>query len=183
VRASSTIKERQRWIKSGRPRTISRALHSCGLSCYGATSPHYIGRTSRRCASSILGLLYARTRWARWHACRSAPRWRTTRIDSELSCVTWSPCRRRTNRPNYSPWDCHGISGWTTNYAHLATYNRTWPSPEHTIAASKAQTTTCLRPLHVYWLRRPRCQHHRSGLRLLPPPWQHRRSSASPQQR
>jgi hypothetical protein len=121
VRAYSTIKGRRRWIKSGWPRTISRTLHSCGPSCYGATSPHYTGRASRCCANSVLGLLCARTRWARWHACRSAPRWRTTRIDSWLSCATRSLCRCRTNRPNYSPQDCHGISGWTSNYARPAT--------------------------------------------------------------
>jgi hypothetical protein len=61
VRASSIIKGRRRWIKSGWPRTTSRVLHSCGPSCYGATSPHYTGRASRRCASSIFGLLCTRT--------------------------------------------------------------------------------------------------------------------------
>jgi hypothetical protein len=64
----------RRGTKSRWPHTISRALHKCGPSCYSATSPHYIGCASRRCANNVLGLLYARTRWVIWHDCLSAPR-------------------------------------------------------------------------------------------------------------
>jgi hypothetical protein len=75
------------------------------------------------------------------------------------------------------------ISRWTSNCACPVTCNRSWPSPEHTSAASKARTGACLRSLRVYWLCHPRRQHRRLGQRLLPPPWQHRRSSALPQRK
>jgi hypothetical protein len=103
--------------KSDWLRTISWALHSNGPSCCGATSPRCTGRASKLCASSVLGLPCSATRWARWHACRSAPRWRTTRLDSWLSYATLSPCHHRTNKHNSSPPNFPGISRWTLNCA------------------------------------------------------------------
>jgi hypothetical protein len=105
-------------------------------------------------ASSVLGLLCAATSWAKWHACRSAPQWRTTRIDSWLTCATRSPCHHRTNKHNSSLPDFHGISGWTSNCAHPATCSRPWPSPAYA-RRSKARTATRLRPLRIYWLHHP----------------------------
>jgi hypothetical protein len=127
-----------------------------------------------------LGLLCATTRWAMWHACHSAPRWMTTRIDSWLSCATWSHCHHRTNKHNPSLPEFHGTFGWMSNCALLVTCSRPWPSPGHTSAASKARTALRLLPLRVYWLRHPLRRHRRPGQRLLPPPRQHRLSSASP---
>jgi hypothetical protein len=99
-----------------------------------------------------------------------APRWRTTRIYSWLSCATRNPCCHCTNKHNSSPPDFHGINRWTSNCARPTTYSKPWPSPGHTNTATKVRTVARLRPLRVYWLHHPLHRHRRPGQRLLPPP-------------